>query len=150
MELGLVTPPPRVAPGGIARRTAPIVGGCALAATAALIATNDPGVSGSRYPGCVFHQATGLWCPGCGLTRGTYELLHGHIGSALSYNLFTPLALAAIVAVWVVWLRTSWVAQPIHVPARTGRMLGIMLPTLLIVYGVLRNLPTPALRALAP
>ena len=23
---------------------------------------------GARYPGCLFHQTTGLWCPGCGLT----------------------------------------------------------------------------------
>ena len=146
MELGLATS----APVGIARRTAPIVGGCALAATAALVATNNPGAAGSRYPACVFRQMTGLWCPGCGLTRGTYELLHGHIGSALSYNLFTPLALVAIIAVWVVWLRTSWGAQPMHVPARTGRVLAIILPTSLIVYGVLRNIPAHALQALAP
>ena len=114
------------------------------------IATHNPASSSSPYPTCAFHQATGLWCPGCGLTRGTYQLLHGHIGAALSYNIFTPVALAAIVVVWLGWVRVSWGASPMRVPPHTARWLAIITPALLLLYGVLRNVPVAPLRALAP
>ena len=146
MELGL----PAAAHHDLGRRAAPIACGGALAASAAFLATHDPGSAGSRYPTCVFHQMTGLWCPGCGLTRGTYQLLHGHVGAALSYNIFTPVAVLAIVAVWVAWLRVSWGAVPMRVPKRTARWLAIILPVVVIAYGVLRNLPVEPLKALAP
>jgi Protein of unknown function (DUF2752) len=146
MELGL----PAALHHDLGRRAAPIACGAALAASAAFLVTHDPGAAGSRYPTCVFHQMTGLWCPGCGLTRGTYQLLHGHIGAALSYNIFTPLALLAIVAAWFAWLRVSWGAVPITVPKRAVRCLAVVLPVVVVAYAVLRNLPVAPLRALAP
>ena len=146
MELGLVASPH----GGLVRRTVPIACGAALAGAAAFIGTHDPGAAGSRFPPCAFHQVTGLWCPGCGLTRGTYQLLHGHVGSALSYNVFTPVALAAIVVVWVGWLRVSWGGPALHMPQRLVRPLAVIAPVVVIVYGVLRNVPMAPLRALAP
>jgi Protein of unknown function (DUF2752) len=146
MELGLAAS----AHGGLARRAAPIVGGCALAACTAFVATHDPSAAGSRYPACVFHQITGLWCPGCGLTRGTYELLHGHVGAALGYNIFTPVALVAIVVAWMAWVRVAWGRQGFRMPHWAGRWPVIVLPVLIIAYGVLRNLPVTPLRTLAP
>ena len=145
MELGVVAS----AHSGAGRRVAPVGCGVALVGAASYIGTHDPGVAGS-YPGCAFHQLTGLWCPGCGLTRGTYQLLHGHVGAAVSYNVFAPLVVAAVVVVWVGWLRASWGAKPIQVSHRVGRLLAVMAPVLLIVYGVLRNLPVASLRTLAP
>ena len=46
---------------GIMRRAAPVMCGGALAAGAVLVAANDPAAQGSRFPGCIFHQATGLF-----------------------------------------------------------------------------------------
>ncbi len=146
MELGLAA----TLRSDLGRRTAPIACGSGLVAGAMFVATHNPASAGSPFPSCVFHQATGLWCPGCGLTRGAYQLLHGHVGAALSYNIFTPLALAAIVIVWVGWARVSWGAAPIRVSPRAGRWLAITTATLLLVYGVLRNVPVAPLRALAP
>jgi hypothetical protein len=146
MELGL----PAALHGDLARRAAPIACGGALVASAAFIATNDPSAAGSRFPACVFHQMTGLWCPGCGLTRGTYQLFQGHIGAAFSSNIFTPVVLVAIIAVWVSWLRVSWSAPPLRLPQRSGRLLAFAIPALLIAYGTLRNIPIAPLRALAP
>jgi Protein of unknown function (DUF2752) len=134
----------------LARRTAPIAGGAAVVAGALFVATHDPASASSPFPACAFHQATGLWCPGCGLTRGVYQLLNGHVGAALSYNIFTPVAIAAIVIVWLGWVRVSWGASPIHVSPQTGRWVAITMAVLLLVYGVLRNVPVAPLRALAP
>ncbi len=136
--------------GGFARRAAPICCGAALVAGAGFLATHDPGAAGARYPGCLFHQSTGLWCPGCGLTRGTYQLLHGHLGAALSYNIFTPLALLAIALAWLGWLRSSWDKPAIRLPRDTTQFVAVVLPALLIAYGVLRNIPTGPLQSLAP
>jgi hypothetical protein len=93
---------------------------------------------------------TGLWCPGCGLTRGSFELLHGHVGAALGFNIFTPLVLVAAVIAWGGWLRASWGGSTIHLSPTTTRWLAAALPTLVIAYGVLRNLPMQPFRALAP
>jgi hypothetical protein len=136
--------------GEFARRAAPICCGGALAGAAAFVATHDPSAAGTRYPGCVFHQMTGLWCPGCGLTRGTYELLHGHLGAALGYNIFTPVALAAIVVAWLGWLTVSWGAPAIRVPPSIGRWTAVVAVLIGVVYTVLRNLPVDPLRTLAP
>jgi hypothetical protein len=146
MELGL----PASLPSEFARRAAPIAGGGALVAAATFVATHNPASSTSPFPACAFHQATGLWCPGCGLTRGVYQLVHGHLASALSYNLFTPLAVIAIVFGWLCWVRASWGASPIRVPQRVQRWLVFTVPALLLIYGVLRNLPVAPLRSLAP
>jgi len=146
MELGLSAS----VRGTFTRRAAPLAAGAALAVGAGFIATHNPAASSFPYPTCAFYQATGLWCPGCGLTRGTYQLLHGHVGAALSYNIFTPVALAVIVIVWFSWVRTSWGGQLMRVPPRTARWLAIITPALLLVYGVLRNVPVAPLRALAP
>lgn len=146
MELGV----PASAPSNLARRSAPIACGGALLTAAAFIATHDPAAANSPFPRCVFHQSTGLWCPGCGLTRGFHELLHGHLGAALGYNIFTPVAAVAIVAAWFGWLRVSWGAPPIRVPQRAGRWLVIAAPVLILGYGLLRNIPVAPLRALAP
>jgi hypothetical protein len=146
MELGLSAP----VHGHITRRSAPIAAGAALAAGAGFIAMHNPGTSGFPYPTCAFYQATGLWCPGCGLTRGTYQLLHGHLGAALSYNIFTPVALVAILVVWSNWVRVSWGAPSLRIPPRMVRWLAIATPALVLVYGVLRNVPVAPLRALAP
>ena len=35
---------------------------------------------------CVFNYATGLQCPGCGLTRASLAILRGDIPGAISFN----------------------------------------------------------------
>ena len=111
---------------------------------------NDPSAADSHFPQCVFRTTTGLWCPGCGLTRGLHQLLNGQIGSALSYNLFVPLAVVAAGLGWWSWMRTSWGRAPLNLPQWLTRPLVWALPVALIAYGVLRNIPTAPFNALAP
>ena len=40
----------------------------------------------SFYPQCVFHQTTGLDCPGCGSLRALHQVLHGNLKAAFHYN----------------------------------------------------------------
>ena len=85
--------------GGVSiRRAAPVLCGCAGVAAAVFVTLNDPAAPGSHYPQCVFRTSTGLWCPGCGLTRGFHQLFSGHLLQALNENLFVPVALTFLLA----------------------------------------------------
>jgi len=93
---------------------------------------------------------TGLWCPGCGLTRGFHQLFTGHPISALQYNIFVPLVLLAVVVAWWSWMRASWGHRPLRLPAWAIRPLVVFLPVAVVLYGVLRNIPAAPFRSLAP
>jgi Protein of unknown function (DUF2752) len=134
----------------IAQRLGAIACGCSMVAAAALVAANDPAAAGSRFPGCTFHAITGLWCPGCGLTRGAHHLLNGDLAGAMSSNVFTPFALIAIVSAWWVWARRAF-GRPMRNPVeRVPTWFGPALLVLVLAYGVLRNIPIGGLQALAP
>ena len=124
------------APSGRWRRVAPVVCGCALVGAAALVAAFDPAASGSRFPACQFKAVTGLWCPGCGLTRGFHELFNGHPVAALQHNVFIPLVLAAVVAGWWSWLRTSWGRSGFRAPRWMARPVSYTHLTLPTIYSV--------------
>lgn len=137
--------------GGVSiRRAVPVLGGCAGAAAAVFVALNDPAAPGSHFPACVFRTSTGLWCPGCGLTRGFHELFTGHLLGALHENVFVPVVLAALVGAWWSWMRIAWGRPAAQLPKAWVRPISIVLPTALIVYGVLRNIPHAPFSALAP
>jgi hypothetical protein len=118
---------------------APIACGCCLAAGAAYVAAVDPSVGGV-FPICPFRALTGLWCPGCGLTRATHHLLRGDLGRALHYNVLVIAILATLAAAWALWTlhaagRTvAWVAR---IPVRAQVLAGLVL----VAFAVVRNLP---------
>lgn len=47
-------------------------------------------------PKCILLAITGYKCPGCGIQRMIYHLLHGHILTALRYNYFIALLIPYI------------------------------------------------------
>lgn len=142
----------RRVPGSRGQRVAAIACGCALAGGAVLVAAFDPSDPDSRFPACAFHTATGLWCPGCGLTRASHHLLTGDPAAALATNVFTPFVLAAIVASWLAWtLRSFGRAVPtVPVAPAVRRWGGTVAIVVVVVFGVLRNLPMAPFDALAP
>lgn len=131
--------------------------GCALAGAAVLVTVYDPSSDGSRFPACAFHQMTGLWCPGCGLTRATHHLLRGDLVGALGSNIFTPFVLIAIIGAWWAWVRSSF-GRPVSRPTawtmslveRAPRWTSVSLLVILVGYAVLRNIPVAPFDALAP
>lgn len=132
------------------RRVAPVATTVAVGAAAVLVWRNDPAAPGSHFPACPFHAATGLWCPGCGLTRGMHALLHGDVGAALAHNVLTPVAAVVIVWALLAWLLRAWDRQAPRPPRPVARALVTIGPVVLVAFGVLRNLPLAPFRALAP
>ena len=87
---------------------------------------------------CPLHRTTGLWCPLCGGTRATRELMHGDLGAAMGYNPFALVLEAVVVLLVARWLLAS--ARGLRRPLVTGRE-GILLGAALAVFAVVRNLP---------
>lgn len=132
-----------------------IATGGALAGAAVLVATFDPSAAGSRFPACGFHALTGLWCPGCGLTRATHHLLTGDPLAALATNVFTPLVLTAIVVSWLAWTLRSFGRRMPRPPATWAppairRWAGPVAIVVVVTFGVVRNLPFAPFASLAP
>ena len=60
-----------------------------LAVTAVYLASvilPEHALDGARYSICVFHNVTGLPCPGCGMTRAFLAIGHGNLVSAWKLN----------------------------------------------------------------
>lgn len=95
------------------------------------------------YPACHFHQLTGLHCPGCGMTRSLYALLHGDFLVALRDNALF------IVGIFFLTARGAW----FMLNRRRGNPNTVFFPlhwlwpllALILVFTILRNLPAFAI-----
>lgn len=99
------------------------------------------------YPICLFHQLTGLNCPGCGSLRAMHQLLHGNISAALHYNALLVSSLPLF----------GWVGFRLakeHIsggPALVWRPIWVWLYVIVwIAFGIVRDLPVSSLAILSP
>lgn len=94
-------------------------------------------------PPCLFHRCTGLHCPGCGGTRAARAIVEGNLGAAAGWNPLLIIGLPLIL-VAVVFERFS-----LQRHSRRARVSQITLFVVLLFF-LLRNLPTPSTGWLAP
>jgi hypothetical protein len=97
-------------------------------AAAAPLAAFDPATTW-WFPSCPFHALTGWLCPLCGSLRAIHALLTGALPAALVLNPLTTLGLGA------------WLGARERVTAFCFSSRAV---ALLAVFGLLRNLPSPA------
>lgn len=85
--------------------------------------TVHPGDDGVTV--CPFALATGMACPGCGMTRAASMLLRGNLDAALDFHPLIPLLAVQIAAGWV-WflLRRSGRVGPMPARALNGVLIG--------------------------
>ncbi len=81
--------PPRRPP-SIGLRIVGVVGLVLIVAIPVVLALHHPDQLWWA-PRCAWRDLTGLRCPGCGLSRATYHLLHGELWPALQLNPLAPL-----------------------------------------------------------
>ena len=89
---------------------------------------------------CIFHQITGLSCPGCGLTRAFVAILsRGDFALALSYNAMLPLYVAY--GLWYVGTVTVRYIKGEDEVVQTGpAWVHILMLVLIVVFGIVRNI----------
>jgi len=118
-----------------------------MAAAGAALFLFNPAQHGF-YPFCLFYRSTGLLCPGCGGLRAIHQLLHGHLSAAFRFN-----ALFVCSLPFFAWFGARHLLAKIRGDARPVlvRPLRLWLGfVVLVVFGILRNLPFAHAAWLAP
>lgn len=103
----------------------------------------------SLLPRCVFYEATGWYCPGCGSGRAAHSLLHGRFALAWACNPLVILALPLLLAGLANELARSARGRPLW-RWRAPAALLLAVAAALVLFAVLRNLPSPRFDALRP
>lgn len=120
------------------RMRVPLLTGAGALAMCVAVNVHDPNTPGS-WGTCPFLALTGYACPGCGMLRATRALFHGDVGTAVSRNPLIFIALPLMAAAWIVWMRSAWSGRAAE---RTFPLWQFyLLVGVLVVFGVLRNIP---------
>jgi hypothetical protein len=91
------------------------------------------------FPPCLFHQLTGLDCPGCGAQRALHQLLHGHLIAAIRLNAMFVVSLPLLA-----WMGFRFLARnPRHQSIQPNARWWTVYIAAWVVFGIARNLPFP-------
>ena len=105
-----------------------------------LLAGGVYAAAASRIGGipCLFHQITGLKCPGCGVTRMCLSLLRGDFAEAFHQNaaIFCLLPLGAVLAVSRC---VRYVKAGSKRLSRWENRLVLFMVAVLVLFGIVRN-----------
>ena len=82
---------------------------------------------------CIFFKLTGFYCPGCGITRMFFSILHLQFYQAFRYN---PLVFILLISYLFIKLYNFIAKKNIKLSSR--QTYGLFL--LIIIYGIFRNL----------
>ncbi len=85
---------------------------------------------------CIFHNLTGLPCPGCGLSRSIVAAAHGEIINSFSHHRLGLLTLVYILLQFV--FRLGWILFPEYGLrfSRTGRYIDRGIIGLAVLFGI--------------
>ena len=126
-----------------------LVGGLTL-----YLKAHDPGESPDRFVPCISQKITGLYCSGCGSTRAAHELLNLNILAACQKNIAFVVAIPFIVVggtvVWSRWMfpeKRFWYESVLR---KISKAMPIWVLLVIIVYGLIRNIPTEPFSFLMP
>ncbi len=103
----------------------------------------------SFFPKCALYMATGFSCPGCGSTRALYQLTHGDVLEALRLNPGLMALITLGLTDYVRFVVSVIRGNPFQTLFGRLKLLGALMGVML-VYGVIRNLPWPLFESLAP
>ena len=99
---------------------------------------------------CVFHEVTGLYCPGCGAGRACYSILHGQFLEAFCYNPLMTILLP-LIGLYIAARMVDWVVTVgNHIDRKINVKFLTWVLVIVVVYGVLRNIPVFPFTLLAP
>ena len=103
-------------------------------------------ITGLRIP-CVVYALTGLYCPGCGVTRMCLSLLRFDFRTAFFCNQLLFLSLPCLGGM-VLYVLYRYIRYGDCKTRKAGTALLITLIVLFLAFGILRNLP--GMEALQP
>lgn len=90
---------------------------------------------------CIFYSITGLYCPGCGITRMIFSLIKFDFYQAFRYNplmfVFSPFILIVFIDFIIKWL----IGRNDHLYLKISNKMWIILLVITLLFGVIRNIP---------
>ena len=87
---------------------------------------------------CLFYEITNLYCPGCGITRMFLALLNFNFYQAFRYN---PLVFILLI-LSIIYLIIKFILRKFrNINLRIPNYIWYILLVIVIVYGILRNIP---------
>ena len=89
---------------------------------------------------CTFHELTGLYCAGCGMTRAVSALNRLEFYQAFRYNIFVFIALPFL-AIYFLVEGYYWVLNRKNRFEPVFHVLAFFILISLVMYGFLRNVP---------
>lgn len=89
---------------------------------------------------CIFHEITGYYCPGCGITRCLFSLLEGNIYKAFMYNQLVFILLPFLILYMIYNIYIYIFNKENKVIKKIPNSIFIILLCIVIVFGILRNL----------
>ena len=89
---------------------------------------------------CIFYEVTGLYCPGCGITRMSLSLLKGEIEEAFHYNGAVMIGIPILYVLGIFHLLSYHKMKP-STRKRIENIILIFLIFCFLVFGILRNIP---------
>ncbi len=111
--------------------------GAGLLAATSLVAVVDP-YEGGHFPSCPMLALTGWFCPLCGGLRAVHDLTHLDVLGALDRNPLVVVGLPFVVLALLAWGQRAFTGRRIALPWASS---GAAVLVLLVVFGVLRNVP---------
>lgn len=129
-------------------RAAVVLGAVLALAAAALFYHFHPAFP---FPlSCAVYEFTGFYCPGCGAGRACRALLQFRVAEAFCYNPVFVILLPFI-GVYFVARMADWVITGgNHIDKKISVRLLVVVLILVVLYGVLRNIPVYPFTLLAP
>ena len=86
---------------------------------------------------CPFHKFTGLYCPGCGVTRLLFSLIKLDFYQAFRYN---PLVFILLI-IGIIYLLIKFILKKFNIIIKVPNYVWYILIIIVIIYGILRNIP---------
>ena len=86
---------------------------------------------------CVFHELTGLYCPGCGITRLLFSLLELNFFQAFRSN---PLVFILLILI-ILSLILKLILKRFNINLTIPNYIYYFLLIIVILFGILRNIP---------
>ena len=84
------------------------------------------------WPKCPIYAVTGMYCPGCGGLRATWDILHGNLAGALGQNaLIFAMPALVLLGFWAQRTKSRWVRITLIT----------LVAFITVVFTVARNLP---------
>ena len=119
-----------------------------LLSLAALLALAWKSPQSWGIPPCPFYYFTGLLCPGCGALRTIHALSHGELARAFSLNPLLILFLPYLGYIWLSQAFIAWTGKAWSFPV--SPRWGWAAFTVIVAFGILRNLPWAGFEVLRP